>query len=82
MVSERAQKLVDDLKESIAIAIDGALDDAGITTGYSLCEDTLGNIQWDKYITDKGESDLHLRCYSPYMKPIAQIVVTPKKKFS
>ena len=79
MVSKKAQKLIDDMRESIAIAIDSALN-IDYTTGYSLCEDHLGNIQWDKYGTEKGESDLHFRCYSPYMKPKASIVVTPKKK--
>lgn len=74
------QKEIESLKDSIVIAIDSALD-IDYTTGFSLCEDSSGNIHWDKYTTDKGESHLHLGCYIPYMKPKASIVITPKKKF-
>jgi hypothetical protein len=79
-MSERSRKLIDSLKESMAYAIDTTLDD-DFTTGYSLCEDSSGNIQWDKYVATELGSDLHLKCYSPYMKPKAAIIIIPKKEF-
>lgn len=77
-MSEKSRKLIEDLKVSMAYAIDVALD-GDFATGYMLCEDSSGNILADKDTTVKSE-DLRLKCRYP-LKPKAAIIITPKKEF-
>ena len=79
-MSEKTRKLIEDMKMSLAHAIDTTID-GDFTTGYALCMDQEGNIHIYKDTTFKGESRLNLRCPSPGMEPRASIIITPKKKF-
>lgn len=77
-MSERSRKVMDDLKLSMAYAIDLALD-GDLMSGYSLCEDSLGQIVSvsDRISPEKEVSELRLDC-PPNTRHKASIIITPK----